>query len=107
MYDHDWARRIVMQFRRIRTRTNSLDYCIIETARDLYPDSPNFGPIEITNCLIRALQHRSKGEYWRAYQKLQKKSPLDMESLVKVARFIVWEIDETRTEALQNTFDFY
>lgn len=107
MYDHEWARRIVVQFRRVRTRTNSLDYCIIETARDLYPNSPNISPITIVNCLIRALQHKSKGEYWRAYQKLQKKSPLDMEALVKVSRFVVWELDEIRTEALQLTFDYY
>jgi hypothetical protein len=106
MYDREWARRIVVQFRNVRTRTNNLDACIIEEVTRLYPECKSVSALLITHSLIEALRNKCYGRYWRAYQKLQKITPLSMTHLTEVAQWVAFCYEEERTKALQREFDW-
>lgn len=107
MYDREWARRIVVQFRNVRTRTNNLDACIIERCQELMPVKGVYSPLFIEKALIHALQDKSLGKAWRAYQKLQKKTPLDIDALNKVAEFIAEQAAREIEFRRQFVFDFF
>lgn len=106
MYDRDWARRIVTQFRNVRTRTNNLDACIIEEILEVDPKPLFYTRFFLEKALIRSLQDKSRNKYWRAYQRLAKKTPLDMEALHQVRDYMLQEGEFACLEGLQAVFDF-
>ncbi len=106
MYNYEWARRIVVNFRNDRTRTNNLDQCLIEEASFLYRPKEGYTSIGITLALIKALQNKPLNIYWNAYKKLVKTSPLSMDLLKTVAQYLAWEYDYRRWAAEQMEFHF-
>jgi hypothetical protein len=106
MYDREWARRIVVQFRNVRTRTNNLDACIIERCEEIDPNYKGYTRMFIEKACILALMDKSMNPWWRKYQRLQKTSPLDKKLLEEVARYMCWQADYDRTMRLQREFTF-
>ncbi len=104
MYDRTWAQGIVTRFRNDRTRTINLDLCIIERSKECFPEYQGFTTVFINRCLVHALQEKLYNKWWRAYQKLQRTSPLDMAALDTVVQWVTWCAMQERDRLLQLTF---
>lgn len=102
MYDRDWARSIVENFWKLRTRAQQINLCI----QQVYLDSKGqeITIKHIKDALVDSVQGKSKGKLWRDYKRLVRKTPLDKELLDTVIRQIFFKVD---VEKLQRQFDFY
>lgn len=101
MYDRDWARSIVVNFWKLRTRAQQINICL----QQVYRDSKGLDITikDIQDSLTDSVQEKSKEKLWRDYKRLVRKTPLDKELLDTVCRELFWKID---VDKLQRQFDF-
>ena len=101
MYNRDWARSIVVDYWKLRTRAQQINICL----QQLYHESTGRELLvkDIQDALVDSVQGKSRKALWTNYKTLVRKSPLDRKLLEKVSKSIDVQID---VEKLQRQFDF-
>lgn len=101
MYDRDWARSVVVNFWKLRTRAQQINLCLQQVYRD--SKGRDLTIKDIQNSLIDSVQGKSNEKLWRDYKRLVRKTPLDKELIDTVCRELFFKVD---VEKLQRQFDF-
>jgi len=101
MYDRNWARSVVENYQKLRTRAQQIDLCLqqlyhADTGRTLLRK-------DIQDILTDSVQGKARPALWNGYKALVRKTPLDKELLQKVYTSIKFKVD---VEELQRQFDF-
>lgn len=101
MYDRDWARSIVENYQKLRTRAQQIDMCI----QQLYQQETGRYVLrqQLKNILVDSVQGKCNKALWPDYKRLVRKTPLDNKLLKRVYNNFKWQID---VDIIQRQFDF-
>ncbi len=101
MYDRQWARSIVENYQKLRTRAQQIDNCLIQLV--VLRNDEKLTRKTIQDLLVDDVQGKRLKGLWSDYKRLVRRTPLDSKLLYKVASRLSMEID---VEILQRQFDF-
>lgn len=102
MYATSWAQEVLRTYEMSCTRARQIEACVSQ-AIEHYRPSCVFPRRLVQEALIQSIRGQDKGRLWGGFKRVCKKTPLDGESLEKLAKKIYWiAVDEV----YQREFDF-